>query len=272
MDESSPDPAHPAPSLAGEDPYDRAYGWGWSRPELRDLVWLCYKTPDLAENARRYAASEEFSEATRVLAELGQPPDHGARVLDFGCGNGIASYALARRGYAVVGVDSSAGALAGIGAARQIVALDGADFELIHSPDGLPELAPASFDVIWVREALHHVRDMAGLLSRFRDLLRPAGLVCCLREVVIWNESQRRDFFATHPFNHITRDEGCYYLREYQDAFETAGLERVLTLEPESSAINAYPQEARPGVRFDAAAAAARTRGYDLFSFFARRP
>lgn len=253
------------------DLYDLAYRWGWETPAFRDLVYACYKTPDLPGNARRFFESEEFGAALDVLRELGRPPDRNTRVLDFGCGNGIASYALARSGYAVTGVDSSRGEIAGVRAAEQVRSLDGADFQVRQTNGERLPFADESFDLIWMREALHHVKDLPGFLGEARRLLRPGGLLCALREVVIWNEEQRADFFATHPFYPITKDEGCYYLREYQQAFSHAGFEVVKTLDPACSLINTYPEPFQSGAVFDAAAAAARPTGYDLFSFFARR-
>src|SRR6267142_7238716 len=170
-----------------EDPYDVAYRWGWETPHLRGLVYACYKSPDLKENARRFYESEELREAVRALVDLGYPPRPGVRVLDLGCGNGVAAYALSRNGYSVVAVDSSLGELAGINAAKRIRSLDGVRFEVKHLGEHL-DFAAESFDVVWMREVLHHITDLAGLLGQITRILKPGGMLCCLREVVIWNE------------------------------------------------------------------------------------
>jgi len=80
------------------DLYDIAYQWGWNTPELRSLVYSCYKTPELLDNARRFYQSSEFGEALHILSELGKKPDKTLKILDLGCGNGIASYAFSRAG------------------------------------------------------------------------------------------------------------------------------------------------------------------------------
>jgi len=255
-----------------EDPYDIAYKWGWENSQLRELVFLCYKTPNFAENARRFYISGEFHEAVRILSELGKKPGKNIRVLDFGCGNGIASYSLSRIGYSVVGVDSSLGEIAGINAAKKIQGLDGVNFELVHSTGEKIDFPENSFDVIWIREALHHIKNLSDFLTEIKRILKPDGILCCLRDVVIWNENQREHFFATHPFNHITKDEGCYYLKEYLSAFEKAGLLMEKTLYPSTSIINTYPNTPKPGISFDENKARQRQEGYDLFSFFARKP
>ena len=261
------------PDMTAEtgDPYDIAYRWGWENPKFKKLVYACYKTPDFEDNARRFLASSEFGEAVRLLSELDKPPDKKVRVLDFGCGNGIASYTLSRAGYTVIGVDSSLWEIAGIEAARKIVGLDGTDFEIRPSGGEHLDFCDGEFDVIWIREALHHIEDLTGFLTDIKRIVRQDGIVCCLRDVVIWNEDQRHHFYTTHPFYPITRDEGCYYLNEYVSAFERAGFAIEKILNPLDSIINSYPNPVPEGARFDENAAIKRRTGYDLFSFFARK-
>jgi SAM-dependent methyltransferase len=255
-----------------EDVYDTAYRWGWNTPHLKELVRLCYKTPDLEENARRFLESAEFQVARAILADLGSPPSGKARVLDFGCGNGVASYALSRSGYPVTGVDSSGGDLAGLGAAEKIRFLDGASFDVkLSSGPSLP-FDDRTFGIVWMREVLHHIGDLGVFLSEVSRVLSPGGLLCCMRDVVIWNEEQRAHFFANHPFYPITHDEGCYYLEEYMAAFRAAGFEIAKILDPVSSVINTYPEPFRAGAVFDEAASRERKEGYDLYSFFLRKP
>ena len=255
----------------GEDPYDIAYQWGWSTPHLRDLVRACYKGPDNEDNARRYAASEEFLEAARLLADLGLGPVAGRRILDVGCGNGIACHALARAGYSVDGIDASRGAIAGLSAAAAIRGLDGAPFQVVLGHAGRLPFRDEAFDGLWMREVAHHFADLPALLMEAGRVLKSEGLLCCLREVVIWNEGQRAHFFAHHPFHHITRDEGCYYLEEYLAAFGGAGFEVARILDPVESIVNTYPEPCPPGSVFDARRASDRAEGYDLFSFFLRK-
>src|SRR5216683_1836985 len=144
--------AVPASRGKQQDPYDTAYRWGWETPHLRDLVYACYKTPDLEGNARRFYGSEEFREAVRILTDLGYPPRAEQWILDLGCGNGVASYALSRAGYSVVGADSSTGVLAGINAAKRIRFLDGVRFDVKHLGTGHLDFRAASFNVVWMRE------------------------------------------------------------------------------------------------------------------------
>lgn len=251
-----------------EDLYDVAYKWGWETEQFKHLVYLCYKTPDFAENARRFYESEEFKTVLAEFDSLGKPPSKDTHVLDFGCGNGVASYSLARAGYTVVGVDSSLGEIAGINAALKLNGTDGVSFALKHSQGEKLEFEDETFDIIWMREVLHHIKDLQSFLTELKRILKPGGVICCLRDVVIWNEEQREHFFNTHPFYPITKDEGCYYLEEYISAFNDSNLKVKRVLNPFSSPINTYPSPFEEGKYFDSELAIGRTQGYDLYSFF----
>lgn len=259
-------------ALPPADLYDVAYRSGWENPELKELVYLCYKTPNFADNARRFYSSPEFQESVRILTALGKPPGKNTIVLDMGCGNGVASYSLARSGYAAIGIDSSTGEIAGVNAARKIQGLDGAHFEIFHTAGNRLECDDESFDVIWMREALHHMKDLASFMAEMKRILKPNGIICCLRDVVVWNEQQREHFFATHPFYPITKDEGCFHLQEYLDAFSANGFTMEKVLNPQESVINTYPNPVNPALSYDMEGAKSRPTSYDLFSFFARKP
>lgn len=79
-------------------------------------------------------------EAAFLEELLALPP--GARLLDIGCGTGRHAIEMARRGYAVTGIDLSAGMLA---EARQAAAQAGVTVEWIKA-DATRFLGPAPFD------------------------------------------------------------------------------------------------------------------------------
>jgi|GEM_PF-1939428 len=259
-------------TLDVEDKYDFAYRSEWEKGGLRQLISLCYKTPNFQDNAIRFYRSEEFQAAVKILTDAGHPPRPDVHILDIGCGNGVACWSLAKAGYRVTGVDSSNGKWAGIQAAKQLIGFEGVVFDPIHTHAEELPFRPGTFRVIWMREVLHHIEDLPAFLRSVRKLLCKDGILIAMRDHVIWNEIQKKSFFENHPFQKYTHDENCHYLKEYVDGFTQAGWILDMVLDPLSSPLNTYPQPFVPGQKFSPELAAKQTRGNSLYSFIARNP
>lgn len=97
----------------------------------------------------------------------------GRRVLDVGCGGGILSEAMARRGATVIGIDLAGQALE---AARQHAADAGitVDYRRIDT-EKLADEEPAGFDVITCMELLEHVPDPAAIVDACARLAKPGA-------------------------------------------------------------------------------------------------
>jgi trans-aconitate methyltransferase len=106
------------------------------------------------------------------------------RILDVGCGPGVATVALARR-FAGASVLAADGSPAMLERAAQRVARAGlgdrVTTRLVELPDGLDTLAGdddgTTADVIWASLVLHHVGDEVDALRRLRARLVPGGLL-----------------------------------------------------------------------------------------------
>jgi 2-polyprenyl-6-hydroxyphenyl methylase/3-demethylubiquinone-9 3-methyltransferase len=100
------------------------------------------------------------------------PDPARVRLLDVGCGAGLAAEALARRGYDVLGVDAAGEA---IGAA--IAHADGQGLRLSYRMGEAEDLAAERFAVITALEVIEHVPDPARFVATLADLLEPGGLL-----------------------------------------------------------------------------------------------
>ena len=100
----------------------------------------------------------------------------GADVLDFGCGTGWLSIALARQGCNATGLDISPAAidLARRVAQKELMQAEGSATFATYDGARLP-FEDASFDRIVCFDAFHHVMDQDGTIAEFARLLRPGG-------------------------------------------------------------------------------------------------
>lgn len=100
----------------------------------------------------------------------------GRRVLDVGCGGGILSDAMARRGADVLGIDLASKSLK----VAQLHALEAGTQNVAYrevAVEALAEEAPASFDVVTSMEMLEHVPDPASVVRACAALVKPGGHV-----------------------------------------------------------------------------------------------
>ena len=97
----------------------------------------------------------------------------GACVLDVGCGGGILSEAMAKRGADVLGIDLSQAVLD----VAELHALEGkvpVQYRAIAAEE-LAAAQPAEFALVTCMEMLEHVPDPAAILGALAKLARPGG-------------------------------------------------------------------------------------------------
>ena len=97
-------------------------------------------------------------------------------VLDVGCGGGILSEAMARRGALVLGIDLATKSLR----VAQLHAMESQVPNLLYQEiavEALAEKAPGSFDLVTCMEMLEHVPDPASVVRACAQLVKPGGHV-----------------------------------------------------------------------------------------------
>ncbi len=96
----------------------------------------------------------------------------GRRVLDYGCGHGMAAVVLARRGACVTAFDLSPGYLEEAGGRA---AANGVRVELAQADGERLPFADGAFDRVWGNAVLHHL-DLERAGRELFRVLRPGGV------------------------------------------------------------------------------------------------
>lgn len=139
----------------------------------------------------------------------------GKRVVDIGCGGGILSDSMARRGANVLGIDLASKSLK----VAQLHALEAGTQDVDYREVAAETLAteqPGTFDVVTCMEMLEHVPQPASIVNACAELVTPGGWV----------------FFST-----INRNAKAF-------AFAIVGAEHVLKLLPKGT--HEYAKFIRP--------------------------
>lgn len=98
------------------------------------------------------------------------------RVLDVGCGGGILSDSMARRGASVLGIDLASKPLK----VAQLHALEAGTPNVEYreiAAEALAAQAPASFDAVTCMEMLEHVPDPSSIVAACAALVKPGGWI-----------------------------------------------------------------------------------------------
>jgi len=220
--------------------YEESVRWMRCQPELSQLVKFCYLDQDNLAAAERFVLSEEFVEVVKILKIKESPIK--LRILDLGCGNGIASYAFASLGHEISAVDPDTSNDVGLGATKKLAAVvnNGSIVTYQAFAEALP-FENATFDIVYARQALHHFTDLGKGLSECSRVLKPKGLLLATREHVVSNNEQLKTFLDEHLLHKLHDGENAYPLKDYLSAIEQSGIKLLNSFAPFDTVINHFP-------------------------------
>jgi len=210
-----------------------------TKPEYAYLVEKAYFEADLPLNIERFKGSEEYVETVKLLQKY-QP--QAKNILDIGCGNGISSIAFALQGYQVTAVEPDPSSTIGAGAIRKLkedyhldnIEIFEAYAEDIHFDD-------ESFDIVYVRQAMHHANDLDKFIAEAGRVLKKGGLLFTVRDHVIFDEKDKAWFLEMHPLHKFYGGENAFTTEEYKNAMHKAGLKVEREIKYYDSILNYFP-------------------------------
>ena len=209
--------------------------WLRRQPDQSQLVADCYYDDPLSEAAERYRCSEEWQAVRELL------PGVPGKALDVGAGRGIASYALAREGFNVIALEPDTSNLVGSGAIRELAIQGRIPIKVVEELSERLPFEDDTFDLIFGRAVLHHIKDLQAASREFFRVLKPGGRLVAIREHVISRREDLPVFLEQHPLHRLYGGENAMLLRDYVAAINQAGFTGLRIFSPWNTAINFAP-------------------------------
>jgi 2-polyprenyl-3-methyl-5-hydroxy-6-metoxy-1,4-benzoquinol methylase len=210
-----------------------------TQPEYKELVEKAYFEENLSLNVERFRVSEEYQQ---TLALIKQYAPQAKTILDIGSGNGISAISFALDGYKVTASEPDPSNTVGAGAVRLLKeSYKISDLEVyeefaenIQFPNGL-------FDIVYVRQAMHHAYNLPQFIKNLSGLIKPGGILFTVRDHVIYDAADKNWFLENHPLHKFYGGENAFTEAEYRGAIEDAGLTILARFKHYDSVVNYFP-------------------------------
>lgn len=215
--------------------WEQAVLWLRSQPGQDALVKACFYDDPVLAAAERYYSSTEWKAVQKLIG-----PARG-RALDLGAGRGISSFALARDGWETTALEPDASHVVGAGAIRELAENGNISIKVIETWGEELPFESLSFDLVHVRQVLHHARDLTQLCREIGRVLKIGGVMIATREHVLSRRQDLNEFLRSHPLHALYGGESAFLLEEYLGALKIGGIKVIRVLNPLISDINLYP-------------------------------
>ncbi|KAF7562091.1 hypothetical protein G7046_g2026 [Stylonectria norvegica] len=196
-------------------------------PEIFKRPWIVQLGNQITNELRQNA------QWIGIMSSQATTDGHGTKMLDYACGNGVASRALAPLVDTVRGMDISTGMVKQY---NEMAAKDGLSAEKMRAIPGdlvHPETTPSpefnsleffGFDVIVMCMALHHVEDYTLMIKKLSERLSAGGVLVIIDWVATSESGCPGEGKAKELSNHTITRMG-FKEQDVKRAYETAGLE-----------------------------------------------
>jgi ubiquinone/menaquinone biosynthesis C-methylase UbiE len=119
--------------------------------------------------------------------------------------------------------------------------------------DGYGENLPFkdnSFDVVYVRQGLHHAQNLNTMLAEIYRVLKKGGVVLAVREHVVDNYKESLQNFLNNQIDHqLYGGENAFIIEDYCSAFRLAGFKLKKLWDEYDTIINIYPDSCENLIR-----------------------
>jgi hypothetical protein len=90
---------------------------------------------------------------------------------------------------------------------------------------------------------MHHASNLNGFVENQARMLKKSGYFLTVRDHVVFDDSDKKRFLATHPLQAFYGGENAFSPEEYRAAFQKTGLRVVKEMKYFESPINYFPLE-----------------------------
>lgn len=206
-----------------------------SKPENKQAILDNYFDADVEVANERFAKSEEFTELLKYI------PKQAKTILDIGAGRGMATYGFAKNGLVATALEPDSSNDVGAGAIRILAEKHNLPITVVETfGESLP-FEDNSFDVVYVRQVLHHANDLEKFCVEVHRVLKPNGIFIATREHVLSKESDLQTFLNNHPLHHLYGGEHAFTLDFYLKCINNSGMKVSKIIHPYASVINFAP-------------------------------